>query len=90
MKSSIEQTIESTQKTEQVHNLYAKLIQNDLQTSKNKTKVALDLEKLNMEQAKIGVDELREENKTLKRNVKRTKEVLEDRKNEYRAKERRE
>ncbi len=38
----------------------------------------------------MGVDELREENKTLKRNVKRTKEVLEDRRNECRAKERRE
>ena len=77
--SSIEQTIESTQKTEQVHNLYAKLIQNDLQTSKIKTKVQLDLEKLNMEHAKVGIDELKEENKILIRNVKRTKQVLKDR-----------
>lgn len=35
---SIEASIDSTQKQSQVHNLYAKLIQGDLETSKEKTK----------------------------------------------------
>ena len=32
-----------------------------------------------MEHAKVGIDELKEENKILIRNVKRTKQVLKDR-----------
>ena len=59
-----------------VHNLYTKLIQKDLENSKQKTEAQLSIEKLNVETAQIGIEELLEENKVLKRNIQRAKQVL--------------
>lgn len=41
-----------------------------------KTQAQLSIERLNVEQAHLGVEELMEENKTLARNIKRIKELL--------------
>ena len=49
--STIDLTIDQSQKQEMVHSLYTKLISKDLTTSKDKTQAQLSLEKSNMERA---------------------------------------
>ena len=55
-----------------------KLITKDLQTNKEKTENQLSLERKNVDIANLGIEELIEENKTLKRNIKRTKMILDE------------
>lgn len=55
-----------------------KLITKDLQASKEKTENQLNLERKNVDIANLGIEELIEENKTLKRNIKRTKMILDE------------
>ena len=71
-----------------MHSLYKKLITGDLETSKQKTEVQLSVERWNVEQAYIGVEELQEENKILKRNIKRAKEFLEEKREKVKKRER--
>ena len=73
-----------------VHNLYTKLIQKDLENSKQKTEAQLSIEKLNVETAQIGIEELLEENKVLKRNIQRAKQVLAEKQDQIKKKERKE
>ena len=55
-----------------------KLITKDLQANKEKTENQLSLERKNVDIANLGIEELIEENKTLKRNIKRTKMILDE------------
>ena len=55
-----------------------KLITKDLQANKEKTENQLNLERKNVDIANLGIEELFEENKTLKRNIKRTKMILDE------------
>ena len=61
-----------------MHNLYNKLIAGDLESSRKKTQIQLEVERQNVEYSNQGVEELREDNKMLKKNIKRTKEVLDN------------
>ena len=61
-----------------MHNLYNKLIAGDLESSRKKTQIQLEVERQNVEYATQGVEELQEDNKMLKKNIKRTKEVLDN------------
>ena len=55
-----------------------KLITKDLQDSKEKTENQLSQERKNVDIANLGIEELIEENKTLIRNIKRTKTILDE------------
>ena len=55
-----------------------KLITKDLQDSKEKTENQLSMERKNVDIANLGIEELIEENKTLIRNIKRTKTILDE------------
>ena len=87
--STIDLTIDQSQKQEMVHSLYTKLRSKDLTTSKDKTQAQLSLEKSNMERAQTNVDELTAQNKALKRQIKLTKEALLDKQRKVRQKEKR-
>ena len=87
--STIDLTIDQSQKQEMVHSLYTKLISKDLTTSKDKTQAQLSHEKTNMERAQTNVDELSAQNKALKRQIKLTKEALLDKQRKVRQKEKR-
>ena len=62
----------------------------DLEVSRKKTEAQLGVERQNIDYANQGVEDLQEENRILKRNIKRAKEVIRERQEVIRAKERKE
>ena len=61
-----------------------------METSRKKTEAQLGVERQNIDYANQGVEDLQEENRILKRNIKRTKDVLLERQEVIKARERKE
>lgn len=70
-----------------MHNLYTRLIQKDLLSSREKTQHQLTIEKSNVERAQNSVDEMVSENEVLRRNIKRLRQLLEIKKSEAQARQ---
>ena len=62
-------SIDAQQKSSQVHNIYQKLIGNDLETTRMRTENQLEVEKQQAELIQRSIRELRDENKQLERRI---------------------
>ena len=69
-------SLEQSYKESGVHQLYSGLIQNDLETTRQRTFDQLEAQKWNMSISSNNLDELKNDNRILKRNIKYCKVLI--------------
>ena len=76
----VRNSLEISQQQEQVHSFYMKLFQGDLDQSKKRTQEELSIQQSHRERVKMSIDELKGENLKLKRLLKYTIELIQEKK----------